>query len=42
MQGALEWPQVSEHGCRLDQLNMVVQALWKTVAGCSDDALPTV
>ena len=42
MWGTLEWAEAREHGRWLNQLNMFVQALWKTVIGCSDDALAAV
>ena len=42
VKSALEWSEASEHRCWLDQLNMLMQAIWKTVAGGSDDALTTV
>lgn len=39
MKGAPKWPKASEYCRWLDQFHMFMQALWKTVAGRSDDAL---
>lgn len=42
MQSTPERPQATEHCRWLDQLNVFMQVLWKTVARRSNDALSAV